>query len=169
MNKKIISIMGVLLVILSCFSSINVFAADDVDNQIDEYITFENPSSGISPRINSNGSFTFNVRKYLKSGTFTANSTSITIQTKARIYNNGTGKYTTSNSSKFQVVLRKKSTGKNMGSYVGKADNIYGGLKFTGLTKNEKYYFEIIILDENIYYSTYQSIKGTGTVSGVTV
>lgn len=161
MKKKVLSIFAVILIALSCFTPTNVFASE---TPIDEYINFEVPTS----RISSNGNFTFNVHRSLKSGSFTANGTSITIQTRARIYHLGYDTYRTSKNVKFQVVLYK-SGGTRVGSYTGMADNIYGGKEFTGLKKGATYYFEILVLDEDIQHSAVESIKGSGNVSGATI
>lgn len=161
MKKSFISMITIALMILSCCSPINAFANDISEK---DYIKFEQPST----RISSNGYFTFDVHRSLVSGKFKANGNYVTIQTSARIYNAGTGTYRIDKSVKFRVTLCKKG-GKTIGSYVGMADNVYGGLKFTGITKGDTYYFVITVLDEDIQFSGYESVKGSGNVSNVTV
>lgn len=161
MKKKIFSLVATVIMLFVCCSPVNAFA-DNVNGN--DYIRFEQPVS----RIASNGAFTFDVHIRLASGKFKANGNYITIQTRARIYGAGTETYRTDSSVKFRVTLCK-SSGKTVGSYVGMADNIYGGRKFTGITKGDTYYFVITVLDENIQHSGYESVKGTGNVSNVTV
>lgn len=165
MKKRILSILAVIIVCISCFAPTNAFATEQENR---EYIVFDTPSS----RISSDGSFSFKLRTALKSGYFKAKGTSITIQTQAKIYSEATGKSRTSKNVRFFVELHKKS-GSKVGSYIGMADNIYGGKQFTGLTKGETYYFHIIIIQNDIdgtfEVNKAEYLKGSGNVSGVTV
>lgn len=165
MKKRILSILSVIIVCISCFAPTNVFATEQGNG---EYIVFDTPSS----RISSDGNFSFKLRTALKSGYFKAKGTSITIQTQAKIYSEATGRSRTSKNVRFFVELHKKS-GSKVGSYIGMADNVYGGKQFTGLTKGETYYFHIIIIQNDIdgtfEVNKAEYLKGSGNVSGVTV
>lgn len=165
MKKRLFSILSIIVVCISCLFPTNAFANEP---QTTEYIVFEKSSS----RIASNGNFSFKLRTSLKSDYFKTNGTSVTIQTQARIYSEATEKYRTSNNLKFYVELYEKN-GKKIGSYIGMANNIYGGKKFTGLTKGKTYYFLILTIkeniDENFEINKAEYLKGNGNISGVTV
>lgn len=134
MKKKVLSIFAVILIALSCFTPTNVFASE---TPIDEYINFEVPTS----RISSNGNFTFNVHRSLKSGSFTANGTSITIQTRARIYHLGydpdavashSFNYTVSSetrSNKYVLGKTYSTIDSTLQSDINKMDSRYGKLE----------------------------------------
>lgn len=130
------------------------------------YIVFK--QNDINEKMSSNGSFDFKFNYSLTSDTFTANGTSITIQTVSYLYDSSTRTETKNKSKKFVVKLCKTITNKEVGRYYGSADGVYGGLEFTGLTKGAKYYFIMAPLDGNFHLGPYY-FQGHGKVDGVTV
>lgn len=157
------------LAAIMCFfaCSAGVFAADiKQEKEPQDYITFT-PSQS---RMESDGSFEFELHARLESGKFKANGTEITIQTACviKLYD-GTGREYTDSSEKFMVTLyRSGFIPTAVGSYVGNADNIYGGLTFTNIKQGKKYYFVIAPVDPNFSLSP-KYLKGYGRVYDVTV
>lgn len=165
LSKKIISLILSLIFILTLGCS-TVFATDS-SSEIDEfnYIRF-NPTD---TRIASDGSFDFRFSYNLRSDTFIANSTSISINTCAHLSRLGTGEITTSRTHQFCVVLKHDGiVDKEVGRYYGYADGVYGGLTFTNIKKGDKYYFTMSPTDGNFHLGAYY-FEGYGDVSPVTI
>lgn len=128
---------------------------------VDEYIEF----TPANARMSSDGSFTFNIKQYVNSTVFTANSSTIRIDTSAKVYDTSSGNSHTDNSVSFTLTLYKASTNEKVAAYLAYADGVYGGLNFT-VTNGAKYYF--IITCNTALYST-EYLRGSGRVSPVTV
>lgn len=158
--RKIISSI-LCVVILASFPLVT--RASEIENDhrdVSEYITFTTGNE----RINSDGTFTFNVRSDMRSGTFTANKNTITIYTKCRLFNVNTGSVTKSESSQYTLTLYDKD-GNEVGSYTGSANNKKMTQKFS-VEKEQDYYFVITC---NPKHTMPYSLNGTGKVSNVTV
>lgn len=121
--------------------------------------------------MESDGSFEFTFHVSCPSDTFVANDTSIRIDTCAKIYHmsNPSDIYTDSTKA-FKLTLYKKQLigTPEIGSYIGYADNIYGGKTFTGLTVGATYYFIIEPVDSSFSQTGYY-FTGYGNVTNVTV
>lgn len=147
--------------------SAGLLAADVTQGEADKnYIKFV-PGQA---RMNSDGSFIFDLHYRLQSDDFIANGTEITIQTACviQLYD-GTGREYTDASEQFIVTLyRAGFISTAVGSYVGNADNIYGRRTFTNIKQGKKYYFVIEPVDPNFSLSP-KYLKGYGRVSDVTV
>ena len=160
--KKILALI-LIISLLSGVLSVSTFASDNnssdtADNF--EHICFLEDDN----RIYSNGYFEFTIRWGVTSDTFTANSSSITIQTCAWIYDSYDHSTYNDSSKRFQLTLYK-ANGTYIGSYIGYANSVYGGLSFS-VTNGASYYFKISTLDalpDNCY------VDGYGYVSPVTV
>lgn len=151
----------VCLVLALVFSLMVCVSAEEHD-----YIRFTQVS-----RMESNGHFTFDFHYSCKSDEFTANASSIRIDTCAKIYHmsNSNDVYTDS-SKKFRVTLCKKNLigYTEIGSYVGNADGVYGGKTFTNISEGSTYYFNIDPVDDNFDTTGYYFV-GYGDVTNVTV
>ena len=135
--------------------------AEISNKDLEEYITF---TSG-PERINADGTFNFNVRGSLTSGTFTANKNTIKISTTCRRYNVNKGEYKSTTSHKYTVALYKVGSTDEIGYYVGSANNDEASGEFS-VEKGAKYYF---VFTCNPTQTVPYSLKGTGKVSDVTV
>lgn len=114
--------------------------------------------------MSSNGTFTFNTRHYVTYLPFTANSSSIWIQTGCRVYNTATKEYITTDRLYFDIDLYKAGTNEKIGGYRGYADGITGGCYFN-VTNGGRYYIKFtpygFIYDNEYLY-------GSGLVTPVT-
>ena len=168
MNKVLKKSLICLLAAIMCCSTclVGVSAAEIQSNEFESYIEFTNNNQ----RIASDGTFTFEFNYRLVSDKFTANSTTIRIDTCCIVSMwDGSGDEFTDSDEKFRVTLYHDGFFDTaVGSYVGKADNIYGGKTFSGIEKGDKYYFEITPINENLSM-TPRHLKGYGKVSNVTV
>lgn len=165
MRKSFICLLSAILFCSTCL--VGVSAAELSPNVFDSYIQFYNSNQ----RMESDGSFIFEFNYRVVSDRFTANSTSIRIDTCCVVCMwDGTGDEFTDSNEKFKVTLYHDGFffDSAVGHYIGKADNIYGGKTFTDIKKGDKYYFEITPVNENLSM-TPRHLKGYGKVSNVTV
>lgn len=162
-NRTIIIFIMLSLIIITSFSSY----ADDTFKMADNgYIRFSPAVSvGEPSRLNPDGSFTFYFNYSVTSDRFKVTSSSIRIDTCAHL----TSVYGTSYDSTmyFTVTLYKVNLigSTVIGSYIGYADGIYGGLTFTGLSTSDTYYF-IMNAQPNFHHSAYH-FEGYGNVSNM--
>ena len=122
-------------------------------------------------RMDSDGSFTFDFHYSCPSDKFTANSTSISINTCAKIYHmSDPSNVFTDSSQAFELILYKQNLigTTEVGRYTGYADGIYGGRTFSGLTVGATYYFIMNPVDVN-FDMTGDYFTGYGDVSNITV
>lgn len=157
--KKLISAILCFTILLSF--PLTARATESIGNDSDEYIIF---SSG-KERIESDGTFDFNVRSDLRSSSFTANKDTITIYSKCRRFNVNTGDVESSKAYQYTLTLYEKDTGDEVGSYTGYANNKNVTQKFS-VENGKEYYFVITC---NPTHTMPYSLKGTGKVSNVTV
>ncbi len=167
MLKRIISM--VLATMLLCTALITGVSAAEYDptEDFEGYIRFVDSNK----RIASDGTFEFELNYSLTSGRFTANGTSITIETTAQICMwDGTGKIVDDNDEQYTVTLYHEVWIFTMevGSYTGTCNNKTSSKTFTNLTKGDTYFFKINPVNANLSM-TAKHIKGTGIVSDVTV
>lgn len=165
LSKKAIALIlsFIFMLTLGCSTAFAVDFTSEV-NDLD-YIRF-NP---IDARIASDGAFDFRFSYNLRSDTFIANSTSISINTCAYLLRLDTGEISTSRTHQFCVVLKHDGiVDKEVGRYYGYADGVYGGLTFTNIKKGDKYYFTMSPTDGNFHLGPYY-FKGYGDVSPVTI
>ncbi len=158
MKKNIFKV--VLLVITVCLIGAVVVSADNAE---DNYIRFDNQNS----RIESNGHFTFDFYFSCPSDEFTANEDTLTIQTRAMVYlpAHNQGEPFTSNDLFTVTLYRKNFFGSTeIGRYTGRADNIYGGKRFT-VEKGKTYYFQLDPADSNFS----KRFIGEGDITNVTI
>ena len=162
MKKKVISLAAVLFMMLSCFSPITALANDNNEHNYFQFAT-------AVTRMDKNGNFEFEIEKWVKSDNFKANSNKITVLTQAMLhYDNGTTVTNSKNDNvKFKVELINGHNQKVVGSYIGKCDNIRGGLQFN-VEKDKQYYLKISVYDQS-KLGPHESIKGTGQVYDVEV
>ena len=161
MKKNVISLAAVLFLILSCFNPITALANDNNEHNYFQFTT-------AVTRMDNDGTFEFEIEKWVKSDNFKATSNKITVQTKALVhYENGNivNNYK-SNNVKFKVELISSHNQKVVGSYVGKCDNIKGGLQFD-VEKGKQYHLKISVYQSSV--GPYESIKGSGEVYYVEV
>lgn len=157
--KRIISFITCLLLLTSMSIGTIATSIDDISTDTDEYLVFT-PSL---ERIASDGSFDFYMRIRVTSNKFYATSNTLRINTAAKIYDQATSSSYTDKSIQFRVTLYK-SSGTKVGSYVGNADNIYGGKTFN-VTSGQKYYIEITSLYD--FTGTGKYIDGYGKASPI--
>ena len=117
-----------------CFAIILAFPLTAQAAESDEYITFIPGKE----RIESDGTFTFNVRSDLRSGSFTANKDTITIYSKCRKYNVNTGNVESTKACEYTLTLYKKETSAEVGSYTGYANNKKASAEFS-VEKGKEY------------------------------
>ena len=160
MSKKNLTCL-VCFVLVLVFSLMTCVSAEDQN-----YVRFTRLA-----RMESDGSFEFTFHYSCPSAKFTANDTSIRIDTCAKIYHMRDSSNVYTDSSKaFKLTLYKKNLigTPEVGSYIGYADDIYGGKTFTGLTVGATYFFTLdpvdFDFDQTGYYFT-----GYGKVTNVTV
>lgn len=144
-----------------CFAIILAFPLTAQAAESDEYITFIPGKE----RIESDGTFEFNVRSDLRSGSFTANEDTITIYSKCRKFNVNTGSVESTKACEYTLTLYEKETSAEVGSYTGYANNKNASEEFS-VEKGKEYYF-IITCDPT--HTMPHSLRGTGKVSDVTV
>ncbi len=152
--KRIISAVLCLSLILCLPLGASAATFDDTE----DYIEF---TSG-NERMTSDGSFTFNISQWVNTTVFTADSSTIRIDTAAQI-KDGAATHTDS-SVKFTVTLYKAATGEVVGSYQGNADYIYGGRSFS-VVQGAKYYIKIAVASGQLYGT--EKLNGYGAVSPV--
>lgn len=144
-----------------CFAILLAFPLTARAAESDEYITFVPGKE----RIESDGTFEFNVRSDLRSGSFTANEDTITIYSKCRKFNVNTGGVESTKACEYTLTLYEKETSDKVGSYTGYANNKKVTQEFS-VEKGKEYYF-IITCDPT--HTMPYSLRGTGKVSDVTV
>lgn len=152
--KKILSLLVCLSLVL-CIP-LNVSAASASENH------FEFTAS--KGKMNSNGTFAFNVTQYVISDTFTAKSDSIWIETSATLLNTQTAMDRIDSSFYFTLDLYKASNGQRVNGYIGYANGIRGGNYFS-VVSGEKYYFKIT--PYGFLYND-EVLSGAGLVTPVT-
>lgn len=152
---------------IACLAFCIAVSATGSDSE--NYIRFV--ESDPDSRMKSNGDFTFEFSFSCPSQEFTADGTSITICTSAKVTSPlwGNDEERTSDDL-FTLTLYKKSGIFNteVGKYTGAADGVYGGKKFTNITKGATYYFQLDPVDSNFQNGS-KRFKGYGNVSNVTV
>lgn len=158
--KKITSIVLVLALFFSLALTVQATEAEMTSTNADEYIIFVPGNE----RIASDGTFEFNVRAELVSGSFVANDDTIKISAKCRRFNVNTGGVESSRSYEYTITLYERGTGNVMGSYTGYANNWTKSKTFSVTVGNE-YYF-IITCDPT--HTMPYSLRGTGKVTNVT-
>lgn len=151
--KKIISV-ALCMALLLCLP---LGASAATFDGTDEYIRF---ISG-NKRLNSEGYFEFYIKQWVNTDVFTANSTTLRIDTFAQI-KDGSATHTDS-SVEFTMTLYK-ANGEVAGSYIGKADGIYGGKSFT-VVKGAKYYIKISVESGSLYGN--ERLDGYGNVTPI--
>ena len=152
--KKIISVALCMVLLLCLPLGASAAKFDDTD----EYIRFVSGSE----RLTEKGHFEFNIRQWVKTDVFTADSTTLRIDTFAQI-KDGTATHTDA-SVKFTMTLYKAANDEVAGSYTGKADGIYGGKSFT-VVKGAKYYIKISVESGSLYDS--ERLNGYGNVTPI--
>lgn len=164
MRKILFCLFETILCCTICIMSANA-ATTSIAEEHESQILFTNKQ-----RMNSDGSFIFELNYRLTSSRFTATSTTIRIDTCAQILMvDGTGDIFTDASELFRVTLYHDGFFDSaVDSYIGAADNIYGGKTFTNITSGDKYYFIIEPVDEN-FSMTPKYFTGYGNVSNVIV
>ena len=115
-------------------------------------------------RMNSDGTFVFNVTQYVISDTFTAKSNRIWIETDAVLFNTDTAMQRVDSSFYFTLDLYKASNGQRVNGYIGYANGIRGGNYFD-VSSGEKYYFKITPYG---FLYTNEVLNGAGLVTPVT-
>lgn len=154
--KRIIS--AVLCMALVLCLPVGASAASFDDNA--DYIRFVPGNE----RLTAAGHFTFNIGQWVETAVFTANSSSLRIDTCAQI-KDGT-EYHTDSDVKFTVTLYKAANGQEIGSYTGNADGIYGGRSFT-VVKGAKYYIKVAVKSGSLYGT--EKLNGYGDVTPITL
>lgn len=157
--KKILCRISMFVLLICLCGSIFVSAVGVSDN----YIEFNNPNS----RIDDDGSFEFQFYFSCPSDRFVANSSRITIQTRAMVQRQDIGIVTSDDL--FTLTLYKKNVigTTEIGQYTGCADNVYGGKTFN-VTEGETYYFQLDPADPN-FQMTGKRFVGTGNITNVSV
>lgn len=152
--KRIISVALCMALLLCLPLSASAATFDDTE----EYIRFVSGNE----RLTGSGDFTFNISQWVKTDVFTANSSTLRIDTCAQI-KDGTATHTDS-SVKFTMTLYKASNNQVVGSYTGMADGIYGGKSFA-VVKGAKYYIKISVESGSLYGT--EKLNGYGNVSPI--
>lgn len=165
LKKVFCSLMSMILVL---FLALSVSAAEngnpnrENENYTDEYIVFRAGKE----RIESDGSFAFNVRSNLRAKpNFTAKKSSITISAKCKLKNVNNASYVSDASKEFTITLYDVDTGTEVDSFSGVADGTTYKKTFS-VTKNNDYYF---IISCNPTLTVPYSLEGSGSVSNVNV
>lgn len=114
--------------------------------------------------MSSDGSFTFNTRHYVTYLPFTANSSSIWVQTSCKVYNTATKEYITTDRLYFDIDLYKAGTNEKVDGYQGYADGVTCGSYFN-VTNGGRYYIKFTPYGL-IYNNEY--LYGSGLVTPVT-
>lgn len=161
---KVFAMMLAVIMMMTTYSA-SAFAEGVTDETESDYIIFTSSPT----RMASDGTFEFTFNKVLQSNYFIVNSTSVTINTRACVYDKVTGAWFNDASQKFYLKLYHKGTNisEYVGGYYGCANDVYGGVTFNNLKKGDKYFFQLTT-DEALKDSRY-AIKGSGKVSPVTV
>lgn len=129
-------------------------------NDIDEYIVFRYGHE----RIASDGTFDFNVGSDIKSTTFTANKSKITLSLKCKVYNCNTGVSTADASQTFALRLYYADTNEEYGVGFYSADGEKQESDWP-VKVGQRYYFKIIC-DSPLNMPL--SIKGSGKITNIT-
>ena len=158
--KKFISAILCMAILTAFPLAAHATEVEPIPSAADEYITFTTGKE----RIASDGTFEFNVRAELRSGTFTADDDTIKIYSKCRLFNVNTGSVTSSKNYEYTLTLYEKGVGA-VGSYTGYANNRKTTQKFS-VVEGKEYYF-IITCDPT--HTMPYSLRGTGKVTNVTV
>lgn len=149
--KKIISII-IVTVIISIFGGFAAIGSTNYNNL--EYCSFIQSNA----RMEADGSFGFTMRWSIQSAqNFTARSNYISINTRADIWDAYNGNSYTDSSKYYRVTLYRVGWGQ-VGTYLGCADNVYGGVTFTNVVQGASYYFIISgesALPDNCYFDGY--------------
>lgn len=158
--KRITAVILVFTLVFSLALTAHATEFEMTSTNTDEYIIFVPGNE----RIASDGTFEFNFRSELVSGSFVANDDTIKISSKCRRFNVNTGGVESSRSYQYTLTLREKGTGNVMGSYTGYANNWTKSQKFSVTVGNE--YFFILTCDPT--HTMPYSLRGTGKVTNVT-
>lgn len=171
--KKLFALLGVaILVATTPVCTTTAMAFDEVvtetttdDAALVEDGTFEFVSS--KSRMDSDGTFTYRFNYRLTSDSFVANSSSFTIDLGAYLFYGNTSTDIITDSSKidsygqYKLILYKGSTLVNTYTLSTSSNDTIT----VSATKGSTYYFVLEKKTENLQYY----IKGSGTVTGVTV
>ncbi len=173
-----VSLMAAVLVgSMSMFGGTTVFAEDNSTSMLEgttvsaedesNYIRFVNSGN---ERMDADGSFEFMFQDWVGSDHFTADGTSITITTTARMYVYTDTYYFDSSKYIYRLTLYKENGtfDKKIGYYEACGDGISGSERFVGIEKGEEYYFKLEVMKPYIDGTAYH-FEGTGQVSNVTV
>lgn len=148
------------------FCSIPAFATDSVINENStDYIDFTKSDE----RMSANGNFTFQFKREITSDRFVARGSYISVNTSACLMRSETGMTFTDNSEEFEVTLYRDGVVDTVvGRYIGCANNVYGGVTFSGIKKGDRYYFKMRPVAGNFTVGNYEFL-GHGNVSPVDV
>lgn len=152
-----------IITVILCFImllQVPVIAQATENTSADEYIVF----TGGKERMSDDGTFDFSFNAEKTSQHFTTNTTSITISSKCKRYNNKTGENISTTSCGYTLTLYKMGSNEAVGSYTGYADNKKASATFT-VEEGEEYYF--VMTSNKTLGATYR-LRGTGKVTNVT-
>lgn len=161
-HVKVLSAVLSIVMLFMCAISSSAFNGDQTNLPEEK---FEFIPLRPEERMDSDGSFTFLFRHSLTSEKFTANSSSVRIDTGAQVYDLATDSYYNDSNVLFTVTLYK-SNGVRVGRYLASADNAYGGISYP-TTKGQKYY--LYFSSQTDFAGTGKYISGWGRVTPVTV
>lgn len=165
--KRILSLVLCISLVM-CFplSASAATTADEDSALAPEAIPVDEPSALAAGdnTMSSNGTFNFNTRHYVTYLPFTANSSSIWIQTSCTVYNTATKQHITTDRLYFDIDLYKAGTNEKVGGYRGYADGVTGGSYFN-VTNGGRYYIKFTPYGL-IYNNEY--LYGSGLVTPVT-
>lgn len=163
-KKNIIMVISVLM--LSMLFSMNVLAEThhvEIDGQMVSVETFGDieviePNDIDSPVPLSVSNFSFNIKDKTATDSITNTHSKWRVQTKATLRNYQTGEITISDFYKYKVSVMKGS--KSLFSYIGKADNVYGGLTFSNVPTGVELYIQVS--KSGTSYPPYDYMYGEG-------
>lgn len=158
--RRIASFLVVLTLLGSIATSASAAEKTAFANDIDEYIVFRSGPK----RIASDGTFDINVRSALKSTSFTANKSKISVSVECKIYNCNTGVSTADNSTMYALRLYYADTNEEYGVMFFKADGTKNEGDFP-VKVGQRYYFKIIC-DPALNMPL--SVNGSGKITNVT-
>ena len=165
--KRILSLVLCLSLVMCFPLSASAATAADEDSELVPAVIPVDESSAFAAGDNtmsSNGTFNFNTRHYVTYLPFTANSSSIWVQTSCRVYNTATKEYITTDRLYFDIDLYKAGTNEKVGGYRGYADGVTSGSYFN-VTNGGRYYIKFTPYGL-IYNNEY--LYGSGLVTPVT-
>lgn len=166
--KKILRNVLCIVFALSIMATMAVSASADEANEFEEYIRFTGAAQGdVAPAMESNGDFEFEIKEIKESAKFVADSTSITIWTKAYLYSAADHQNHYNIDRKYTITLyRDGLIDTKVGTLTAYSDWMDYSATFS-VKEGKTYYFKVEVTTSLM--STPYTMIGHGNVSNITL